>query len=145
MAYPEHKTQPRKFTPSPLDDVDSRETINYSASLKSEPVRNKVVPNISKLVAIDTAKGAGFGEELQPGQPVAALRTVTVGDPAFGAQTSLSWVLVWADSKADIKGPPGLDKAEKARKAAQTTCVFVVVVDATTAQIHDTRQICRSK
>jgi hypothetical protein len=67
---------------------------------------------------------------------------VTIGEEAFGAQTSLAWVLVWANSKPDIKGP-GLDQAEKEKRAASMSCVFVMIVDATTNEVLDSRQICR--
>jgi hypothetical protein len=85
-----------------------------------------------------------FGDELQPGDPDVALRLVTIGDPAFSNQTpSLSWVLVWADSRLDRKGGRGLNSVERGQEIARVSCVFVMVVDATTTQVLDSRQICR--
>jgi hypothetical protein len=145
MAYPDPKAGPGTAAPSPLGDVDPPGTIRYARGLTSDPVREEVVPRISRSAAVETAGGSGFGEELQPGEPAVALRMVTVGDPEAGARPSLAWVLVWKDSKPDIKGPLKLTRAERARLADQVACIFVMAVDATTGQALEARQICRPK
>jgi hypothetical protein len=138
------KTRPRSFVPSSFDDVNPSGTVRYARGLKTEPVRAGTAAKVSPAAALDAAKRVPFRKELQPGEPAVALRVVTIGEEAFGAQTSLAWVLVWANSKPDIKGP-GLDQAEKERRAASMSCVFVMIVDATTNEVLDSRQICRGR
>jgi hypothetical protein len=100
---------------------------------------------VSHAAALDAAKKVPFGDELQPGEPAVALRMVTIGEEASVAKTSLAWVLVWANSKPDVKGPVGLTQTEKDKIAEKMTCVFVMIVDATTNEVVDTRQVCRGR
>jgi hypothetical protein len=137
------KTRPRNFEPSSFNDVNSPETVKYAPSLKTEPVRAGTAAKVSRARALAAAAKTPFGKELQPGEPAVALRMVTIGEEAFGTKTSLAWVLVWANSKPDVKGPVGVSPAERDKIAASMSCVFVIVVDATTNEVLDSRQVCR--
>ncbi len=131
---------------SPLARPDTAGRVVYDAGLVSDPVpagSPRVAVSATRALAV-AAEQQQFGPDLQPGTPTATLRMVTVGsagdEPAPTARAS--WVLTWTGSAAAVRGPVTLSDQDRARIRAATRCVFVVVVDATSAKAVDARQLC---
>lgn len=140
------KTSSRKLATNPFDVPSSDRRIVYSDGLISDPVpaNTSVRPQISADQALDIANRNIVSREKQPGDPTATLRLVSVGylGQDASAVPHLAWVLTWLGGKASPRGPISDD--ERKRLVASLRCVFVSVIDATTGDIQDDRQICRA-
>lgn len=129
----------------PLDDPHSDSPITYAADFISEPVKQPVpAVAVSQRDAEALAvRDQYFGEDVQPGSPTTVLRWVTLGVPDEPRTPHLAWVLTWNDSRVIIRGGISTSFAKKQEMAAKTRCVFIVVINATSGEAEDVRQICR--
>jgi hypothetical protein len=144
---PRSKSAPRQIKTDPLTRPDSPGRIVYSSELVSEPMPKQAkAARVSKAKALGAADVGQFGPGLQPGTPTATLRMVSLRTPGAAAQAARpSWVLTWAASRPDIKGPATNTAADRRRLAADVQCIFVMVVDADTGVARDARQLCVPK
>lgn len=113
--------------------------------LTSDPL-----PAAPPQVAVDSENAVGiamrdqnFGPEMQPGTPLVTLRFVRLGLLEDEPTPHLAWVLTWRNSKPDLHGPPGLSAEKRAEIAANSDCIFLVVIDATTGSTEYVAQLCR--
>lgn len=84
-----------------------------------------------------------FGPEMQPGAPLPTLRLVRIGLLEDEPTPHLAWVLTWRNSRPALHGPPSLSAEKRAEIAANSDCIFLVVIDATTGATEYVGQLCR--
>lgn len=137
------KASPRGLLADPFAPPGAAERIVYADGLVSDPLPNPPAGVITAVTAIQSALSDRISSELRPGEPTATLRSVTVGPVGeSGTTASPAWILTWRGSKPDIHGPVGLSTALR-QKLENSECIFVVVVDAESGAVTDTRQFCR--
>jgi hypothetical protein len=141
---PSTKSGSRHLQLNPTADPDSRGVVRYSASLSSSPLPSPPpTTKVTRRAAIAIAKrGQNFGSEMQPGNPVAALRIVTLSVGPTELKNQPAWVLIWKDSKPVIMGGPGVTERQRQEMAAHMKCIFLVVIDANSSKAADAEQIC---
>jgi hypothetical protein len=112
--------------------------------LTSDPL-----PASPPQIAVDSEKALAiamrdqnFGSAMQPGTPTVTLRMVRIGLPEDEPTPRLAWVLTWRNSKLDLHGPIGLSAEKRAEIVANASCVFLVVIDATTGSTEYVAQLC---
>jgi hypothetical protein len=136
---------PAAAAPSPVD----RSTADYGSGITAAPLGDTPVA----LTAEDAMEQAGrvdMPKELMPGTPTAELRSVTIttGSAARGEQPSKkvdatpAWVLVYANSPADVHGPATLTDERRKQIAADSSCSFIVIIDANSSETLALKQRC---
>jgi hypothetical protein len=116
---PSTKGGPRHLQLNPMADPDSRGIVRYSANLSSTLPSPAPTTKVTRRAAIAVAKrGQNFGSDMQPGNPVAALRLVTLSVGPTELKNQPAWVLIWKDSKPVIRG--GIGVTERKRKWRRT-------------------------
>ena len=143
---PSTKGGSRHLQLNPMADPDGRGTVRYSASLSSSPLPSPApTTKVTRAAAIAIARrGQKFGSELQPGNPVAALRLVTLSAGPTELKNQPAWLLIWKDSKPVIMGGLGVTERQRQEMAAHMNCIFLVVIDANSSKAADAEQICVS-
>ena len=138
-----------------LTDVNAATSINYGSGLITFPAPLLAAgPAVTQHAALSSALRIG---DPDPGAtPLVALREVTF-DSAMGAQLpagvddslrvddTLAWVVVYPHSTPVPRGPPGLSSSARAAIVASESCIWVVVIDASTGSGIDNEQICTPK
>lgn len=135
---------------SPLSG--DRRTVDYGSGITAAPLDDTPVA----LTVEDATAQAGrvdMPEELMPGPPTVELRSVTIstGSAARGEQPSKkvdatpAWVLVYANSPADVHGPATLTDERRKQIAADSACSFIVIIDADSSETLALKQLCTSR
>jgi hypothetical protein len=140
------KQRPSGLHANPFDAPDAAWQITYDSGLVSRPIAVSYVPAVSAEDALRRATAIGFNAALQPGVPTVVLRSVSVGydgqDSTFAPHPG--WMIIWYGSKPRrYGGPVGRAASPVPMHEAAAECIYVVVVDASTGEPQDARQICR--
>jgi hypothetical protein len=148
IRVPAWKRRPRILRTNPFEAPDAAGQITYADGLISRPIEGPYVPVVSAEEALRRALEIGFKPALQPGVPTVVLRSVSVGFDTSAAAFAPhpAWVIIWHGSKPRLHGPRAPSPEHEARRAdvqARMRCIYIVVVDATTAEPQDVRKICR--
>jgi hypothetical protein len=143
---PSAKGGTRSLQLNPMADPNSPGIVRYAATLSSSPLPSPPPhTTVTRDAAIAIAQqGQSFGSQMQPGNPVAALRLVTLSEGPTELKNQPAWVLTWNGSKPRIMGGPMVTNEQRQEMAAHMKCIFLVIVDANSAEAVDARQICVS-
>jgi hypothetical protein len=142
----ELKRRPSALHTNPFDVPDACWQITYDSGLVSRPIAASYVPAVAAEDALLRATVIGFNAAFQPGVPTVVLRSVSVGydgqDSTFAPHAG--WMIIWYGGKPRrYGGPVGRAASPVPMHEAAAECIYVVVVDASTGEPQDARQICR--
>ncbi|WP_344505929.1 hypothetical protein [Dactylosporangium maewongense] len=113
----------------------------------ARPAIQAAAPKVDRGSAVAKVRSAGFAEELQPGTPEVALRSVTrqlKGQAAADYADRLAWVVTYRGSQPQVRGPMTMKQEERKKLSASLYCVMVFLVDAGTSEVFDAQQFCKS-
>ena len=117
---PSTKGGSRDLQLNPTADPDSGGTVRYSANLSSSQLPSPApTTKVTRDAAIAIAKrGQNFGSEMQPGNPVAALRLLTLSvGPAALPRTTRAF-----HRRGDESGPGLRDPVARSGEPWQPRC-----------------------